>query len=94
MFPFKPVFYKRFYPSGFPTKILYVNFLCLINATFTAKIILLLSITQIMIGEGYRSFSSSLYSFLHSHDTSSLLESHMFLNTIFLKTIDYVSPAV
>ena len=56
--------------SGFPTKTLYTRLLSPISATCY---ILLDLITWIILGEQYRSLSSSLCSFLHSLVTSSLL---------------------
>jgi hypothetical protein len=44
-----------------------------IRATCPAYLILLNFITRTIVGEGYRSWSSSLRSFLHSPVTSSLL---------------------
>ena len=79
--------YKRFLPSGSPTKILYATFLSPIHATCTVLLILLDLINQIMFGDGYKSFSSSLCNFLHSPVTSSLLDPQMLLNTPFSNTI-------
>jgi hypothetical protein len=43
-------------------------------------------ITQIIFGEAYRSLSSSLCSFLHSHVTSFLLRSNILLSNSFSNT--------
>ena len=57
-------------------------------------LILLAFITQTILGEGYRSLSSSLCSFLHSPVTSSLLGSNILLSTIFSKPSAYVPPSM
>jgi len=62
------------FPSGFPTKTLYTPLLSSIRATCPTHLILLHFITRTILGEQYRSISSSLCSnFLHSPVTSSLL---------------------
>ena len=53
-------------PSGFPTKTLHMLLPSSICATCPAHLILLYFITRTILGEVYRSLSSSLCSFLHS----------------------------
>ena len=58
-----------------------------IHATCPAHIILLDLLTRTILGEQYRSLSSSLCSFLHSPVTSSLLGPNILLNTLFSNTL-------
>ena len=61
------------FPSGFPTETLYTPLLSSIHATQPTHVILLDLITRIILGERYRSLSSSFWSFLDSPVTLSLL---------------------
>ena len=72
------------YPSGFPTKFLYTPLPSPICTTCSAHLILDF-ITRIILGEEYRSLSS-LCSFLHYPDTSSLLGQNTFCSILFSNT--------
>ena len=56
-----------------------------------AHLILFDSITRTILGEEYKSFSSSLCSLLHSPVTSSLLGPNILLNTMFSNTLSFLS---
>jgi len=58
-----------------------------IRGTCPTHLILLDLITRTTMGKEYRSISSSLWSFLHSAVTSSLLGPHILLNNLSLKTL-------
>ena len=75
------------FPSGFSTKILYMPLLSPICETCPAYLILLDFVTQKILGEEYRSLSSSICSFLHSPVTSSHLGTNILLNTLFSGTL-------
>jgi hypothetical protein len=61
------------FPAGHSTKTLYTPLLYPICATCPTHLILLYFITRTILGEEYRSLSSSLCSYLHSPVTVSLL---------------------
>ena len=87
---------KPFLPSGlffsvFPTITLYTYLLCPISATCYAHLFLLALITRPMLGEEYRSLSSSLCSFVHSLVTPSLLRPNILLSTIFSNALSLSS---
>ena len=58
-----------------------------IHATCPAHLILLDFITRTILGEKYRTLSSSLCSFLHSPVSSSFLDPNILLNTLFSNTL-------
>ena len=79
------------FPSGFPTKTLYTPLSSPMHATCPAYLILLDFITRTILGEEFKSFSSSLCSLLHSPVTSSLLGPNILLNTMFSNTLSFLS---
>ena len=74
-----------------PFRFSYQNLVCTsllpIRATCTAHLILLDFITRTILGEQYRSLSTSLCSFLHSPITSPLLGPNVLLNALFSNTL-------
>ena len=85
--PSTPGSLKWFFPSGFPTKILYTPPPFTTRATCPTNLILLVLITRKILGGEYRSLSSSLCNFLRSHVNSSLLGPNILLNTLFSNTL-------
>ena len=74
------------FPSGFPTKSFYTSHLSPTPAKFPAHHILDF-VTRKLLGEQYRSLSSSVCSFLHSPVTSFLIGPNILLNTLFSNTL-------
>ena len=74
------------FPSGLPTKTLYLPLPFSTRVTCPAHCILLEFITPTSFGEQYRSLSSSLCNFLHSSVTSSLLGPNNVLSISFWST--------
>jgi len=70
-----------------PPKTLHTPLLSPTRATWPALHILLDFITRTILGEEYRSLSSSLGSFLHSLVTSSPLGPNILVNTLFSNTL-------
>ena len=85
--PSTPGYRKGLFPSGFPTKTPYTPLLYPTRATCPAHLILLDFITRTIVGKEYKSLSSSLYRFLHSPVTSSLLGPNIFFNALFSDTL-------
>ena len=79
------------FPSGFPTKTLYTPLLSPICATCPAQLILVDFVTRTILGEQYRSLSSSLCNFLYSPVTPSLLGPNILLITLFSNTLSLCS---
>ena len=77
--------------SGFPTKNLYTPLIFPMRTTCPVHLMLLDFFTLTIMGEVYRSWISSLCTFLHSPVTSSLLGPNIFLSTLFSNTLGLLS---
>ena len=80
---------SRYYSIRFPYQIPVCT--CPVRATCSAHFIRLDVITRIISGDGYKSQSSLLCSFLHCPVTSSFLGPNIFLSTPFSKTLSLCS---
>ena len=77
----------RLFPSVFPTKTLYTPLLSPHTRYMTRPSHILDFITRKILGDEYRTFSSSLCNFLHCPLTPSLLGPNILLNTLFSNTL-------
>ena len=85
--PFRPGSSKWALSLRIPPPKTCIHLISPVHATFRAHLILLDVITWIILGEEYRSLSSSLCSFLHSPVLSSLLGPNILLSTLFSNTL-------
>ena len=77
------------FPSSFPTKTLYAPLSSSIRTTCPAHLILLDFITRTILGEEYKSFSSSLCNLLHFPVTSALLGPNIPCHLFKINKINY-----
>jgi hypothetical protein len=84
-------FLSGLFPSGFPINNLFAFLFSNIRATCHAHLILIYLIILIMLGEEYKSRSSSLCSFLHLPITSSFFGPNILFCNLFSDTLGYWS---
>ena len=89
--PSTPSHPSGLFPSGFSSKTPYSPLLSPIHAACPSHPILIYLITQIIFGEAYRSWSSSLCSLFHSSVTPSLLGPNILLKTLFSNTLSLLN---
>ena len=80
------------FPSGFPTKTMYIYLLYIMRATCLTHLILPDFISRIIFGEEYRSLRTSFCSFFHSSVNSFLLGSNILLTTLFSDNLSLRTP--
>ena len=82
------------FPSGSTTKTLYTPLLSPVYATCLAHPTFLNFIIRTILGENYRSLSSTLCNIFHSPVISSLLGPNILLSTLFWNTLRLLSPSM
>ena len=91
IFPSTPGFSKWSLYLRFPHQNHVYNFSPPIHATCPAHLIILYSITRVILGEEYGLLSSTLFSFIYSPVTSSLLGPNILLSSLFSNTLSLCS---